>query len=169
MTVIVSRKDSGERFLVIGAGLGKWSRSHSHAVFGNWAPVQESRTHSLLALSDAEGRTGWIDSAQLRVESAGGYPPRAILEGKVNTATVVQDRQTGSLYVVLGAGFAASAAAKPSFFFGNLVPDKSSQTMSLFALSDADGNIGWLSSGRLAVVLIGGTSPADALAAPSHH
>ena len=165
MTVIVSRRDSGERFLVVGAGLGKWSRSHEHFFFGNHAPVVESGTHSLIALSDSQGRTGWIDSSQLRVETAGGFPPRAILDGQANTATVVQDQQTGTLYVVLGAGFAASATAKPSFFFGNLVPDKSRETMSLFALCDRDGNIGWLPTDRFSVVLIGGSSPSEALAA----
>ena len=76
-------------------------------------------------------------------------------------ATIVMHRDSGARYVLLGTGFGAFKASRPSVFFGNLLPTDESGELTMVAVCDSKGNIGWIHSEELIVVEVDGKAPAE--------
>ena len=56
-------------------------------------------------------------------------------------AVIVEHRDTGERYVLLGTGFGAFRASKPNWLLGSLVPDEESGEHSVVAVSTAVGAV----------------------------
>jgi len=78
-------------------------------------------------------------------------------------SVIVEHRETRDQYVLLGTGFGAYLAKKPNWFLGNLSADVESGEVSVVAICDAGGNIGWYNTEELVVVSVDGQSPGEAL------
>jgi hypothetical protein len=78
-------------------------------------------------------------------------------------AVIVEHSESGARYVLVGTGFGIFRTAKPSWFFGNLVPDKTSGERSVVAVCDEDGTIRWFKFQELVVVSIDGEAPGRVL------
>ena len=78
-------------------------------------------------------------------------------------ATIVAHKKNGGEYILLGAGYGAYKATRPSFFFGNLAPTEESGEHSLVLICDSTGEIGWVNSEDVKVVRVDGKTPADVL------
>ena len=78
-------------------------------------------------------------------------------------AVIVQHAQTGQKYVLVGAGYGAYRATRPSLFFGNWAPTEEEGRIEVVAVCGADGRIGWAFSKDLVVVEVDGKAPADLL------
>ena len=78
-------------------------------------------------------------------------------------AIIVEHRESGERFVVLGAGYGMWASARPNRVFGDLFANDQSGTQEGVCVSDAAGNIGWLSPREVKLVRVGGASPAEAI------
>ena len=78
-------------------------------------------------------------------------------------AVIVKHTQTGHNYILLGTGFGAYKATRPSLFFGNLAPTEESGQTTMVAVSNDQGQIGWIHSEELQVVEIDGKKPNELL------
>lgn len=78
-------------------------------------------------------------------------------------ATKVCYKPNGNIYLLLGVGFGAYKATRPSLFLGDWVPTEDEDEMEMVALCDARGKIGWASSADVQVVEIDGAAPQDLL------
>jgi hypothetical protein len=76
-------------------------------------------------------------------------------------ATIVEHKPTGETYTLLGTGFGAYRATRPSVFFGSLIPKEDEGELAMVAVCDREGNIGWIPSEELLVVEIDGKAPSD--------
>ena len=76
-------------------------------------------------------------------------------------ATIVRHRETAKQYVLLGTGFGAYKATRPSFFGGNLFPNEESGEIPVAAVSDQEGNVIWLYTEELQVVEVDGVPIRD--------
>jgi len=74
-------------------------------------------------------------------------------------ATIVVQRSTGRRYVLVGTGYGMAETATPGVFWGNWAPDVKRSEMSLVAVCDADGSIGWYRLEEIQVVEIDGKPP----------
>lgn len=80
-------------------------------------------------------------------------------------ATIVEDTRDGGVYVLLGAGFGAYKAMKPNWLLGNLLADEESDELSMIAVCDFKGHVGWLHSGHVRVLRVDGRTPQELLLA----
>jgi len=71
-------------------------------------------------------------------------------------AVIVEHKKTHATYYMLGTGFGMSHAAKPHWFFGDMVSSEQEGQLAFVAVCDAWGSIGWLESDQLRVVEIDG-------------
>lgn len=71
-------------------------------------------------------------------------------------AVVVKDKKTQKKYILLGTGFGAYKAIRPSFFGGNLLPHEEEGTIATVAVCDSKGNIIWIESDVLQVIEVDG-------------
>lgn len=78
-------------------------------------------------------------------------------------AIIVRHLKNGQEYVLLGAGFGAYKASRPSFFGGNLFPNEEEGTYRMVAVSDSNGKINWVYSNDLEVVEVDGVGIRDVL------
>ncbi len=78
-------------------------------------------------------------------------------------ATIVKHRRTNARYVLLGTGFGAYRATRPGKFIGNLIPREDTGKVTMAAVCDRDGRVGWTPSDDLTVVEVDGKSPAELL------
>lgn len=78
-------------------------------------------------------------------------------------ATKVRYRKNGKIYLLVGVGFGAYRATRPSVFLGNLVPTEEEGEMTMVAVCDAKGTIRWAHSGDIEVVEIDGQTPEQLL------
>lgn len=78
-------------------------------------------------------------------------------------ATVIQHLETRREYVLLGTGFGMFKAQKPSFIFGNLLPDTDADSVEAVCVCDAKGEIQWFLAKEVQVVQVDGQSPAQIL------
>jgi len=81
-------------------------------------------------------------------------------------ATIVAHKKSGGEYILLGAGYGAYKATRPSFFFGNLAPAEETGEYSLVLICDSSGKTGWVDSEDLEVISVDGRTPADVLQGP---
>ena len=78
-------------------------------------------------------------------------------------ATVVEDTESGHRFVVIGAGYGMFKSARPGLILGDLVPNVAQGNVSVLAVCDADGHVGWLPTSRARVVSVDGASPGEVL------
>ena len=76
-------------------------------------------------------------------------------------AVIVKHIESGEKYVLLGTGFGAFKATRPSLFFGNLAPAEETGQVTMVAVCNGEGRIGWVHSDELQVVEVDGKSPAE--------
>jgi hypothetical protein len=69
---------------------------------------------------------------------------------------IVRDRKTYKKYILLGTGFGAYKAVRPSFFGGNLIPHEDEGTIKTVAVCDSRGDIIWIDSNNLQVIEVDG-------------
>lgn len=69
---------------------------------------------------------------------------------------IVRDKKTHRKYILLGTGFGAYKAVRPSFFGGNLMPNEEEGTIATVAVCDANGEIIWIDSSKLQVIEVDG-------------
>ena len=78
-------------------------------------------------------------------------------------ATVVQHKN-GAKFVLLGTGYGAFRATRPSLFFGNWVPTEDEGQISVVAVCDESGRIAWADSDDLTVISVDDRTPSEVLA-----
>ena len=78
-------------------------------------------------------------------------------------AIIVEHREDGQRFVLVGTGFGAFLATRPSWFLGNLSPEEESGEVSVVAICEAQGDIGWFDSQKLRGVSIDGEPPSSVL------
>ncbi|MBS4031246.1 MAG: hypothetical protein KGZ63_07500 [Clostridiales bacterium] len=71
-------------------------------------------------------------------------------------ATIVLHKETGKQFVLIGTGYGAFKASRPSFFGGNLFPHDEEGQMPLAAVCDKAGTIYWIYTEELKVIEIDG-------------
>ncbi|QUI20790.1 hypothetical protein HZI73_00015 [Vallitalea pronyensis] len=69
---------------------------------------------------------------------------------------IVKDKKTHRKYILLGTGFAAYKAVRPSLLGGNFFPHEEEGTIATVAVCDAQGNILWVDSNNLQVIEVDG-------------
>ena len=78
-------------------------------------------------------------------------------------ATIVRHISSGQRYILLGTGFGAYKATRPSLFFGNWAPAEETGQVTTVAVCNAQGQIGWIHSDELEVVEVDGVAPGELL------
>ena len=78
-------------------------------------------------------------------------------------AVIVKHIESGEKYILLGTGFGAYKATRPSLFFGNWSPTEETGQVTMVAVSNVQGQIGWVHSDELEVVAVDGKSPSELL------
>ncbi len=78
-------------------------------------------------------------------------------------AVIVKHIESGETYILLGTGFGAYKATRPSLFFGNWAPTEEAGQVTMVAVSNAQGQIGWIHSNELQVVEVDGIPPSELL------
>ncbi|MBS4021335.1 MAG: hypothetical protein KGZ79_02780 [Dethiobacter sp.] len=73
-------------------------------------------------------------------------------------ATIVEHEGTGKRYVLVGTGFGAFKASRPSFFGGNLFSHEDEGQIPIAAVCDKKGIIRWFLTDELKVIAIDGES-----------
>ncbi len=79
MTVIVKHRETGDRYVVVGTGFGMFRAVKPNWLLGNFAADSQSGSKSLVAVCNAEGEIGWINSSDLQVVSIDGDAPSIVL------------------------------------------------------------------------------------------
>jgi len=77
-------------------------------------------------------------------------------KGVMQMKVIVRHKSTQKNYILLGTGFGAYKAVRPSFFGGNLFPHEEEGTIATVAVCDKTGNIIWINSDDLQVIEIDG-------------
>jgi hypothetical protein len=78
-------------------------------------------------------------------------------------AVIVKHIESGEKFILLGTGFGAFKATRPSLFFGNLAPTEEAGQVTMVAVCNSQGQIGWIHSDELQVVEVDGKAPAELL------
>ena len=78
-------------------------------------------------------------------------------------AVIVKHIKSGEKYILLGTGFGAFKATRPSLFFGNLAPTEEAGQVTMVAVCNSQGQIGWIHSDELQVVEVEGKSASELL------
>ncbi len=78
-------------------------------------------------------------------------------------AVIVKHIESGEKYILLGTGFGAFKATRPSLFFGNLAPTEETGQVTMVAVCNSQGQIGWMHSDELQVVQVDAKSPSEVL------
>lgn len=86
-----------------------------------------------------------------------------IAQEKTAMAVIVEHNETGERFVLVGSGLGMTASARPSLFFGDLLPTEEESTTVACAVCDSEGQIRWIRSASLTVVTIDGSSPSALL------
>ncbi len=81
MAVFVRHKESGKRFLLVGAGFGAWASARPDRILGNILPAEEKGTLPRVAICDAEGNIEWVRSDEVSVVEIDGATPADLLAG----------------------------------------------------------------------------------------
>ncbi len=71
-------------------------------------------------------------------------------------AIVVKNKENNRKYILLGTGFGAYKAVRPSFFGGNLLPHEEEGTITIVAVCNYKGDIIWIESDKLQVIEVDG-------------
>lgn len=71
-------------------------------------------------------------------------------------AIIVRIKDTHKKYILLGTGFGAYKAVRPSLFGGDLIPHEEEGTIRSVAVCDSKGDIIWIDSNNLQVIEVDG-------------
>ena len=78
-------------------------------------------------------------------------------------ATKVRHKENGREFLLIGVGFGAYKATRPSLLLGNRVPTEDEAQMEMVAVCDENGTILWAHSDDIEVIDVDGKAPADIL------
>lgn len=67
MAIIVQDQENGNRYILLGAGLGMYKSSRPGVFGGSLFPHEEEGIRATMAVSDANGRILFIDKSHLKV------------------------------------------------------------------------------------------------------
>lgn len=70
--IVVKHIKTGERFILIGTGLGMYKSSRPGALGGSLAPVEEKGAKAAVAVCDRHGNIRWVSSRLLQVVEIDG-------------------------------------------------------------------------------------------------
>ncbi len=79
-------------------------------------------------------------------------------------AVIVRHKKTNAEYILLGAGFGAFKALRPSFSLATLAPHEESGELPVALVCDEEGAAKWVRSENLEVLNVDGERPAEVLA-----
>lgn len=82
-------------------------------------------------------------------------------------ATIVQHKPSGEHYVVIGTGYGAWAAVRPSVLSGGGIARVNTGSAPLIAVVGEKGEIGWLPTDEVTVITVDGKSPHEHLHPPA--
>lgn len=71
-------------------------------------------------------------------------------------SVIVKNKSTQKKYILLGTGFGAYKAIRPSLIGGNLLPHEEEGMIKVVAVCDYKGDINWINSDNLQVIEIDG-------------
>ena len=74
-------------------------------------------------------------------------------------ATIVQHRQSGERWVLIGTGFGMFETARPHWVWGDASPVKEGGQVAMVAVANSDGIVGWFPSEQLQVIEVDGKPP----------
>ena len=75
MATIVERKDTHERFVLIGTGFGMAHASQPGVIFGSLLPDEKESEETMLCIADRDGEIAWVPSDRMRVIEIDGKSP----------------------------------------------------------------------------------------------
>lgn len=78
-------------------------------------------------------------------------------------AIIVEHKELKGEYILIGAGFGAYKTSRPAVFIANHLPKEDSGEMTMVAVCNEDGEIGWFNSDELIVKKVDEVSPRDIL------
>ena len=79
MAIVVTHKEKGGRFVVLGANLAKWKTARAHALLGDILPVEQSGADRVLVVCGADGVIQFGDADAFVVLEIDGVPPARLL------------------------------------------------------------------------------------------
>jgi len=77
--IIVKHVASGEKYILLGTGLGAYKATRPSLFFGNWAPAEESGQVTMVAVCNRAGQIGWVECSELEVVAVDGDKPAELL------------------------------------------------------------------------------------------
>ncbi len=80
MATIVKKNDTGERFVLLGAGLGAVAGGRVEWLYGALDGEDDSTLISVVAVSTPQGDIRWIPSDELTVVSIDGRSPAGLID-----------------------------------------------------------------------------------------
>ena len=78
-------------------------------------------------------------------------------------AIIVEHLNTGKRAVLLGAGYGAYKASRPSAIFGSWAPVEDAADISMLAVTDESGAVLWCKSDEIKIVSVDGVAPSELL------
>jgi len=79
MAIVVTHKQKGGQFVVLGANYTKWKSSRASRLFGDLFPVEEEGAARVLAVCGADGVIQFGDADAFVVTGIDGKAPRDLL------------------------------------------------------------------------------------------
>lgn len=80
-------------------------------------------------------------------------------------ATLVKNKKNGRVYILIGTGYGAYMATRPSLLGGNLFPREDKGQYALAAICNEKGDINWVYTDDLKVIEVDGVKIEDVLKA----
>jgi hypothetical protein len=79
MAIVVTHKQQGGRFVVLGANYTKWKTARGSAVFGDLFPVEKEGADRVLTVCGADGVIQFGDADEFVVLTIDGQSPEQLL------------------------------------------------------------------------------------------
>lgn len=79
MAIVVTHKEKGGRFVVLGASYSEWRTARGSAVFGELLPVERSGSSRCVVVCGKDGVIQFPAADDLVVVSIDGRPPADVL------------------------------------------------------------------------------------------
>ena len=78
-------------------------------------------------------------------------------------AIIVTHKKKGGRFILVGSGFGAYKAIRPSVFLGHLAPHEEEGTVRVVLLCDHRGAVAWIDSREIEVLSVDGQTPGELL------
>ena len=79
MATIVRHTSSGKRYVLLGSGFGAYQSKKPNWFFGDLMADTTEGQYAMVCVCDAFGKIGWIESADVVVESVDGESVESVL------------------------------------------------------------------------------------------